>query len=169
MASRLPCWRVEKAMFIPSARAGEGARIAGGRWNSPGLPAIYAAESLALAVLEILVHAVTPEERADPRVWFRISLPAAKCPTVAVKRLPIGWDAPTGHPRTVEIGDAWLRGGTSVALRVPSAVIPGAWNVILNPAHPEFAKAVRWTDPLPLALDPRLMTGAAGERAGRWL
>jgi RES domain-containing protein len=35
---------------------GTGARIVGGRWNSPGRPLIYAAETFAGALLEVLVH-----------------------------------------------------------------------------------------------------------------
>lgn len=160
MPERLHVWRVEKEIFVPTARTGEGARIAGGRWNSPGLPAIYCADSLALAVLEILVHAATPEERADPRVWFKLTLPQPVCRNVAVKRLARGWNDPVIHPQTVEIGDEWLRGKRSVALRVPSAVIPAAWNVILNPQHPQFRKLVRWAKPEPLRIDPRLVDGA---------
>ena len=160
MPERLHLWRVEKEIFVSTARTGEGARVAGGRWNSPGLAAIYCGESLALSVLEILVHAVTAEERADPRVWFALSLPQKVCRTVALKRLPRGWDDPVSHPGTVAIGDQWLRSGISVALRVPSAVVPGEWNCILNSAHPQFRKLVRWSKPVALRLDPRLMDGA---------
>ena len=35
---------------------GEGARRVGGRWNSAGLAVVYMAQSVALAVLENLVH-----------------------------------------------------------------------------------------------------------------
>ena len=159
MPGRLHLWRVEKEIFISAARTGEGARIAGGRWNSPGRPAIYCAESLALSVLEILVHAATPHERADPRVWFKLTLPESACRTMAASRLPRGWNEPIAHPQTVNLGDEWLRAAKSVALRVPSAVIPGAWNVILNPQHPQFRTLVRWARPFPLQIDPRLVDG----------
>ena len=162
MEKRGQCWRVEKEIFAATARTGVGARLSGGRWNSPGLPAIYCGQSLALAVLEILVHAVTPEERADPRVWFRLSL-RAEIRTVRPTGLPIGWDDPVIHPETVARGDSWLRGRKSVALRVPSAVIPGEWNYILNPLHPQFRKLVRWSGPVALEIDQRLVDGAPVE------
>ncbi|EIP97566.1 hypothetical protein OpiT1DRAFT_02010 [Opitutaceae bacterium TAV1] len=152
-------WRVEKKIFAASAKTGEGARSAGGRWNSPGLPAIYCGQTLALSVMEILVHAITPEERADPRVWFKLSVPRAACRTLSLKRLPPGWNQPAIHPATVAIGDQWLRSRVSVALRVPSAVIPGEWNCILNPAHPAFKRLVRWSKPEPLKIDRRLLDG----------
>lgn len=154
---RLNIWRVEKEIFVPNARTGDGARIAGGRWNSLGLPAIYCAESLALAVLEILVHAATVEERADPRVWFKITVPEASCRSLSVRRLPKNWNDPSIHPETVSMGDEWLRDRKSVALRVPSGVVPGAWNIILNPQHPAFRKLVRWAPPKPLLIDARLI------------
>ena len=160
MAKGVQFWRVEKEIFAETARTGEGARIAGGRWTSPGLPAIYCGQSLALSVLEILVHAVTPDERADPRVWFRLTLRADAWRSVPPRRLPKGWDDPVIHPETVALGDAWLRGGKSAALRVPSAVIPGEWNYILNPLHPQFRKLVHWSHPVTLKIDRRLVAGA---------
>jgi len=158
MPSRLQIFRIEKESHLADAFNGEGARLWGGRWNSPGLPAIYCSLSLSLALLEILVHAGTLEERADPRVWFSISLPRAAALAITARSLPASWNAPALNPATAALGDAWLRGNRSVALRVPSVLLPGEWNYLLNPGHPAFRKQVVWSKPQRLEIDPRIPT-----------
>ena len=49
-------WRIVQMRFTDRAFEGEGARLFGGRWNRRGTPIIYTAESLSLAMLEILVN-----------------------------------------------------------------------------------------------------------------
>ena len=49
-------WRLTKTKYLSTAWDGAGARRAGGRWNSPGVPVVYTSETLALALVEILVH-----------------------------------------------------------------------------------------------------------------
>ena len=49
-------WRIVKKKHEAAAFSGEGARIYGGRWTSPGKRVIYTAESVSLAFLEVLVH-----------------------------------------------------------------------------------------------------------------
>jgi RES domain-containing protein len=44
---------------------GEGARLYGGRFNPPGIPAVYTSQSIALAVLEILVRIDKSEVPSD--------------------------------------------------------------------------------------------------------
>ena len=157
--ARLKIWRIERSRFAATAKSGEGARLAGGRWNSPGSPVIYCGESLPLCILEILVHATTSVERSDPRVWFEITLPPEEVLHAQLHRLPAGWNNPMRlHPATVGIGDKWLRTGQRPALRVPSAIVPGSWNYLLNPLHSAFRFA-RWTKPAPLDLDDRLISG----------
>jgi RES domain-containing protein len=55
------------------------------------------------------------------------------------------------------LGEKWLREGSFVGLRVPSVMLPygKAWNLILNPQHPEFSE-ICVTEIISLALDPRL-------------
>ena len=55
-------WRLTKAQYAQTAFDGEGARLYGGRWNSPGRAVVYLAGSLALAALEILVHVKSQRE-----------------------------------------------------------------------------------------------------------
>lgn len=64
---------------------GEGARLYGGRWNSPGLAIVYTANTLALAILETRVHL-----RRVPLDYVRLTI------EISDKSLPL---------REVNIGD----------------------------------------------------------------
>lgn len=120
-------WRISRAPFADLS--GTGARLYGGRWNSPGRALIYAAETAALAVLEVRVHLdLTPDLLPDDYVLTGIETGSAAIETI--EALP---DAP--H----EIGDAWLAEARSPVLRVPSFIVPESFNLLLNPAHPEAA------------------------------
>ncbi len=44
------------------------------------------------------------------------------------------------HPVTQRIGDQWLESLESAVLCVPSAVVIGEVNYVVNPAHPDFAR-----------------------------
>jgi RES domain-containing protein len=148
-------WRIEKRKRLSSATTGEGARIAGGRWNSIGNPVVYASEHLSLAVLEILVHSPTPEQRMVPRALSDIAVPESLIEVLAPRLLPagFGYNSPLGP--TQVIGDAWLESKRSVALLVPSAIVTTEMNLLLNPLHPEFGKCI-WSAFGPVHLDPRL-------------
>ena len=133
--------------------SGEGARIYGGRWNSPGRPVVYLAEHPALAALEVRVHLDLPFELLPSDfVLMRVLLPDGLLTEVA--------DAGSA---TVATGDAWLAEARSVALRVPSVLLPYAWTVLLNPRHPEIARAtIGSIEPFDFA--PRLWEPLAAER-----
>jgi len=84
-------WRVEKASFAKESKSGNGARMYGGRWNSPGRPVIYCAGSVSLAILEILAHVETGEDAGVKRVLFRISLETERVEAVGARSLPRNW------------------------------------------------------------------------------
>jgi RES domain-containing protein len=118
-------WRVCRRPFADLS--GEGARRYGGRWNSPGRPLVYAAESAALAVLEVRVHldldwSILP----DDYVIVAIDLFTLEPETIA--------DIPD-DPRAA--GDAWLARRASALLRVPSAIVRESANILINVAHPD--------------------------------
>lgn len=57
---------------------------------------------------------------------------------------------------TSALDDRWLAAERSLALRVPSAMVPGSWDFIVDPRHPYFSR-VRWSKAVPLRLDSRLI------------
>jgi RES domain-containing protein len=150
-------WRIEKQKRIASAKTGEGARLVGGRWNSAGFPVVYASEHLSLAVLEILVHAPTPDSRLVARSRASIVIPDDLIEEMKPKILPGDFGPLTVYSITQTFGDEWLRTRRSAALIVPSAIVPVERNVLLNPMHPGFAR-IAWTKFEAIHLDTRLWT-----------
>jgi len=147
-------WRIVKRKNEKTAFSGEGARLYGGRWNSPGTSMVYSAQSRSLAVLEMLVHLDTAE-LLDKYVFFDITVDKSLILVLAEGDLPHNWQANPAPSRLKVIGDAWAESNASVALRVPSSVIPAEFNFLLNPKHVDFAK-VRIGEPEPFRYDARL-------------
>ncbi len=132
-------WRIVKGRHADPAFDGEGARVHGGRWTSPGRPAVYVSESRALATLEILAG-LGSTSVIPAYVLIGVDLDESLVVPVDRSALTDGWDAspPTAASRSV--GDSWLAKGTSAVLEVPSAIIPQERNYLLNPAHPDFRR-----------------------------
>ena len=125
-------WRL--ARLAHAKLDGEGARLAGGRWNTRGRAAVYTSSRLSLAALELLVHTDVPLVPPD-LVAFEIEIPdELDIESVDTADLPKDWRLP-GHPSCRAIGDTWLAEERTAVLRVPSAVVPEEWNYIINPAH----------------------------------
>jgi RES domain-containing protein len=118
---------------------GEGARLYGGRWNSPGFPMVYTAGSQSLAVLEMLVH-LDNSGLLEKYVFIEVTLDDAMVTVVAAADLLRDWRADPAPLQLRAIGDDWVASGASVVLRVPSSVIPAENNYLLNPKHADFAK-----------------------------
>jgi RES domain-containing protein len=120
---------------------GTGARLVGGRWNSPGRPVIYAAETFAGAVLEVLAHSNLgriPKTHA----LVEITIPEA----ITVEWLEIadlrGWEA-EDQIASRRFGDQWLIEQRSAVLLAPSVVTDGReHNVLINPEHPDFSRII---------------------------
>jgi RES domain-containing protein len=133
-------WRLCSARFAATALGGHGARLYGGRWNAKGTAMVYCSSSLALAALETLVHStIIPSNH----VAIRIELPAS----VHIERwrpsaLPRNWRTAPAPVALARRGSVWVRSGRSVALEVPSAIVPHETNVLLNPTHRDFAKLI---------------------------
>lgn len=152
----ITAWRITKARYAASAFDGKGARLAGGRWTSPGSPVVYTAENPALAALEILVHL---DAAARPAyVLIPCTFPSDIVLRLDRRRLPSGWRSYPAPAVLQQLGDAWLKSGTSAVLDVPSVVIDMQSNYLLDPTHPDFAK-VAIGKPRPFDFDARLLKG----------
>jgi len=152
----IQAFRLCKTKHAASAFTGEGARLNGGRWNSPGVAVVYASSSLSLATLEVLVHLEDPEIFSRLFSWIPLEMPEAIIEELAEATLPAGWLDDEANAASRAVGDAWVRGGREAVLAVPSVVTPGEWNYLLNPAHAEFGK-VRIGKSSPFRPDPRLL------------
>lgn len=146
-------WRIVKGRHAGSAFSGEGAASYGGRWNSRGVRMVYASATRSLAVLETLVH-LNPI-LVFRYVMFRIEFEDGMVACRRLEDLPEGWQAEPPGEVTRTQGDAWVRAGESVVLSVPSVLVPGEPNYLLNPAHPDFGR-LRISPPERFAFDPRL-------------
>src|SRR5579884_3748266 len=114
----LRVYRICRAAF--QALDGEGARLFGGRWNSPGRAVVYASSGLSLAALEYLVY-VDPADAPVDLVSVCIDVPDdVSTEAIAVDDLPAGWRS-VDNSRCRELGDAWLQRAASAVLHVPSA------------------------------------------------
>jgi RES domain-containing protein len=147
-------WRLIKSRVAGSAFDGEGARLYGSRWNSKGVAVAFAADSAALAVLEVLVHV------HDAGILESYALVSAEVPAELIESLPPGdlpanWrDAPPSRTSQT-VGDSWVASARSPVLQVPSAVVEQGRIYLLNPAHPGFAK-IKIAQPVEFRFDARL-------------
>ena len=134
---------------------GEGARRYGGRWNSVGRAVVYLGDSLALAGMELLVH-LKAEGVLQTYRKMPVFIPERLVMHIGEDQLPPEWAQPSLYPATQEIGDGWIDHARSAVLQVPSAVVRGETNYIVNPEHPDFG-AIR-TGPISrFRYDPRLL------------
>lgn len=150
--------RLARAKYAdPPSRAfdGHGSARNGQRWNAKGIRATYASETLSLAALEYLGTLVDVNDAPDDLVAVAADLDGNAVEIVDVALLP-GWDAIPADV-SVRFGSDWARERRSVALRVPSVMIPSEPNYVLNPEHPDFARAVVVRGAQRFAFDPRLL------------
>lgn len=135
--------------------SGEGARLSGARWNFKGTPVVYTAQSRSLVALEALVHMSQSDFLLKRKlVTIEISKTVATR-TIKVSDLPSNWRTHPPPFKLAEIGTKWVAEKESLLLRVPSAVVDGEFNVLINPLHPDIA-AVKITRIEDFVFDSRL-------------
>lgn len=134
-------WRIaaDTRKYPADDLSGGGAAKNPGRWNDSGEPVLYAAQTIAIAVLETAAHiddAGLPLNRylleldVPDDIWdMREELDMAK--------LPLTWSAIPASNASVKIGSLWLASAQSAILLVPSVVVPEEQASLINPLHPD--------------------------------
>jgi RES domain-containing protein len=124
-------WRISNYATLE----GRGGLLASARWHTQGRPVVYLAESPAGALIEVLVR-LELDAGSLPKHYKLLKIEAPQelaKRTVATKALARNWVEDVVATRT--LGDEWLASQATALLRVPSAVVPETWNMLLNPQH----------------------------------
>lgn len=146
-------YRICKTKYAANAFDGEGAFRFGGRWNSRGTRIVYAAGSLSLAVLEMLVH--FQDDSILPNYTF-IEAKIEENLIENVGKLPKNWQKSPPSFDVQKIGDDWAKQNLSAVLRVPSAMISSESNYLINPNHQDFSR-ITYGKPQNFTFDERLL------------
>jgi RES domain-containing protein len=151
----LTAWRLVKTRFLHNAFDGDGARLYGGRWNSPGVPVVYTSATASLAVLELFANI----QRSELLVSYSLlscSFDETLVSQVRTTDLPMHLRQSPAPAELQAIGDEWLQSGRSAVLQVPSSIIEHESNYLLNPTHRGF-KRIKQSTPEPFTFDLRLI------------
>ena len=142
-------WRISRHLDL----TGAGGLRASGRWHERGRPIVYLAETPAAALLETCVH--TSANDIPPKYTLLEVCVEEGIQMVEfdVSKLPRNW--PEKLEATRKLGSAWLRSLESALARVPNALVPATFNVLLNPLHSD-AKRIRIVSEYEYPFDPRI-------------
>jgi len=137
-------WRIvaETRKYAADDLSGGGAATHPGRWNAEKESVVYAAPTIAMAVLETAAHI---DDGGLPlnRFLVRIDLPNdvwAAREELDVATLPAAWAAIPAGKASVTIGSDWIASLRSAILLVPSVIVPDELVALVNPAHPDAKK-----------------------------
>lgn len=137
--------------------SGQGARIYGGRWNSPGVSMLYTSSSVSLCLLELACNS------GGLRMLHNLAItciqidPKVRINNIKVNELPLHWSEFPATSNSQKFGGHWIAHQHQLVLKVPSAVVREEFNYLLNMTFPGFEKfvKVKWTKPF--TFDQRLI------------
>lgn len=134
--------RIERDKYLGQIMSGLGAaRSERNRWNGLNTPMIYAAQSRALALLDLLVHTDFRKGAPKDRYYVEIDIPDdLTIAQVDVKELPPHWASSPPGFETQQLGDLFVAQQQAAVLRVPSSTVPNEYNYLINPLHQSMAK-----------------------------
>lgn len=136
--------------------SGIGAEKYGGRWNNKGTRIVYAAESRSLSILELAVHVAF---NILPKNYHIVEI---EVPENSIQEFDVSllqkkdWKSNPPIEFTQSEGDKFIHDNNYLCLKVPSAIVEGDFNYLINPFHPDFSK-VKIKKTSPFGFDERLL------------
>ncbi|HRZ96884.1 MAG TPA: RES family NAD+ phosphorylase [Paludibacter sp.] len=146
-------YRLSKTKFAGDL-SGKGAEISGGRWNSKGVATVYTSESRALATTEIAVHSSLANIPLDYNI-ITIEIPDNFIFEPNLSDLPADWSDIPPRLASQHFGDRFIHENRYLAMKIPSAVVVGDFNFIINPHHKDI-NLVKIISISPFSFDKRL-------------
>lgn len=143
-------WRISNYEDL----SGLGGMRASGRWHTRGRRVVYLADHPASALLEMLVR-MDLDLIPPAYTLLRVTAPdIVEDEYIDIDALPA--DRRRQFATTRRLGDDWLDRSQTALLEVPSAIVPHARNVRLNPVHAN-AVSITVTEVIHAPFDPRLV------------
>lgn len=128
-------YRISACKYV-NGIPGEGAFLAGGRWNSKGTRLVYTSENSSLSMLEALAH-ITMLNLTQQYCMQIFDVPESIV-VLETSDLPEGWKQNPPPDFLKSTGDLFVKENKALALKVPSVIMPDSSNYLINPAHPLF-------------------------------
>lgn len=134
--------------------SGKGAELAGGRWNSKGIPLVYTSQNIALCMAEVAVHIPLGIIPLDYEL-ITLEIPDDEIIELKKSKLPESWRTTMTPDDTQKIGDEFFRKSEKMILKVPSVIVRGEFNFLINPNHKNLKK-IKIKKVEPFVFDERL-------------
>lgn len=134
--------------------SGKGAELAGGRWNSKGIPMIYTSQNISLCMAEVAVHVPLGIIPVDYEL-ITLEIPDDEILELKKSKLPEDWRVTLMQNDTQKFGDAFFKKAEKLILKVPSVIVKGEFNFLINPNH-KNSKKVKIKKIEPFVFDERL-------------
>ncbi|MCB0820546.1 MAG: RES family NAD+ phosphorylase [Bacteroidetes bacterium] len=135
-------YRIERTKYLSDVLSGRGAALSrGNRWNSLNTPMVYTSGSKSLAILEVLTRVDLFEDLPEDRLLVSIRIPETiEILEINPGKLPQSWNHFPSGPDTRILGDEFIRKMEMAVLKVPSSLVEGEFNFLINPLHQDVKK-----------------------------
>lgn len=128
-------FRIERQKYLNEILDGRGAALsAGNRWNSRNTAMVYTSGSRSLAILEVLSHVDLFNDLPSDRLLVELDIADdLKIQQIDIEQLPKNWNAYPAINATRLLGDEFIQFSTHQILQVPSSLVNGEFNYLINP------------------------------------